>query len=171
LTMYFAATLTPFERYLVEGIVFVALGRNTPCRLVEFREVDSGIVLRFSGAPLADLQRVGDALWVAFWRQSSSTQSVLSTALPEDIVPLLESIRQKVDAIELRQLSPEALEMLDDSGSKHILKKDLKIVQTWGQRTLPALGKAAMAKVLGAGVDTVFDRVQDGLCESLDHQK
>ena len=37
LSLYFNTRLTPIDRFLVDGVIFGLLGKNTDCRVVEFR--------------------------------------------------------------------------------------------------------------------------------------
>ncbi len=169
LAIYFAAPLAPVERFLVEGVIVTVLGRETTCRLVELRDVEHGVVMRFSGATVGDLCRVGDALWHSFWRQDRSwllRHGIDIDAMPdESLRSKLDDIHRKIEAIELRQPSSDAVEMLNDQGAKHVLEKDRRVVQTWGQRLLPGIAKKAVQFTLGAAAEEMIGQVTDAALE------
>ena len=57
LTMWFSTRLTPFDRFLVDGVIFGVLGRDTNCRVVEFREREGAATLRLMADDLKDHHR------------------------------------------------------------------------------------------------------------------
>lgn len=167
LTLYFNTKITVFDRYLVQGVIVGVLGRNTTCEIEEFRQGDSFAVLRLGGAPPEDLDRVADALWERVWEDIERQRgTALAHASGLDISKLGQSLsvmRDKLDRIERRTPSEDAIEYLDDTGAKHVLEKTRERFRTWDQKVVRKLGGAVVHKVLGEVGDAATDLVKDGL--------
>ncbi len=151
LTLYFNARLNPFDRFLVDGVVFGVLGRDTDCRVVLFEERGESAIVRLQAARREDLETVADALWDRVWEQVEKAQQTAVMTLAKGLVlqlqPGLSDLRDRLDRIELRLPGAEAKEMLDDHGEEYWREKNLKQIRSWPERVARAIGKKAAQKV------------------------
>ena len=69
LSLYFNTRLAPFDRYIVDGVIFGTLGRDTDCRVVEFREQGETAIVRLQTSRREDLELVAEVLYRRVWEQ------------------------------------------------------------------------------------------------------
>ena len=69
LSLYFNTRLTSFDRYIVDGVIFGVLGRNTDCRVVEFHEQGETAIVRLQASRREDLEIVAEVLHRRVWQQ------------------------------------------------------------------------------------------------------
>lgn len=168
LTLYFSTRLSFFDRFLVEGVIFAVVGRDTPCRVVEFREVsDNNALVRLAGAPQADLERVAEALWNRVWDIEEQSQlralAVATKGLQMDLRAGLNDLVARLERMELRLPSADVIEMHEDQGAKFVKEKYEKLFETGAQKAARLLRTWGTRKVLGELDGEVTDVVKDGL--------
>lgn len=150
LLLFFGDLLHPVERWLVEALVIAVLGPRTGCRLVEVSEIERGQVLRFANATVGELRQVAESLWDRIWRAPRALESedaiVAGLTKQQLVLEKLDDVRERLLRIELRSMSEDALEMLDDQGRDHVRRKDAQSVQTWGQRAAAMVGRTVRKK-------------------------
>ncbi len=162
LCMYFRA-MSGFDRFLVEGMVYAVLGRDTNVRLVEFEEREGAVLLRFDGGPAGDLEQLADVLWERAWSQSQVLPTLPNTQLAE-LQEAMNSIRDRLTHLELFRPSSEVVEMLQDHAQAHVRQKDEALLKTWGQSLGEQLGHAAGRKLLGQlapAAEDLLNRVKE----------
>jgi|GEM_PF-2087186 len=170
LTLYFNTRLTTFDRFLVEGAVFGVLGKDTDCHLAEYQERGDTAIVRLEGSRREDLEAVADALWERVWEQQDKAQKTAIVRVTEayslQLAPGFTELRDRLDRIELRLPSDDVLEMQTDQAEAHLKKKDLKVVRSWTQKALIAVGKKVVGKVgdeiVDVGADAVKGLLSDG---------
>ncbi len=69
LTLYFDTRLTPFDQYLVHGVIFGVLGCDTDCRLVAYEERENAAIVRLQASHRDALDAVAEALYRRVWEQ------------------------------------------------------------------------------------------------------
>jgi uncharacterized protein YjbI with pentapeptide repeats len=168
LTLYFSTRLSFFDRFLVEGVVFAVLGRDTTCRVVEFKEVgDDGALVRLAGAPQADLEAVAEALWNRVWDIEEQSQlralAVATEGLRVDLRAGLDDLVARLERMEVRLPSDEVIEMQDDQGAKYVKEKFERLLETGVQKAARLIRTWGTKKVLGEIDGEVTDLVKDGL--------
>ena len=164
LTLYFNTRLTPFDRFLVDGVIFGVLGKETDCRVAQYEERGETAIIRLEAEKQEDLEAVANALWERVWEQQEKAQDVavmmLARGIALQLQPGLSEVRDKLDHIELRLPSEAAVERLDGLGDDHVNAKDRKLVRTWGQKALSAVGKRVATELTEEGVDALKDAVK-----------
>ena len=174
LTLYFSTRLSFFDRFMVEGVMFTVLGKDTTCRVVEFKEVgDDGAVVRLDGAPREELEAVAEALWNRIWEVEQESQlralAVATQGLQVDVRAGLSDLVDRMEKIALRLPSDTAKERLDDLGDDYILDKDRnQYVRTWGQKAAKRIGTAAVKKLTGLPGKVVDDIGKGAIKDRLD---
>ena len=175
LTLYFSTRPTPFDRFLVDGVIFGVLGKDTDVHVAEYQERGETAIVRLEGKNRTDLEAVADALWERIWEQQEKAHGTAVMTLAKDIVlqltPALSTLRDRLDRIELRLPDEEAVEMLNDKGAEHVKTKDLKVVRTWGQKALTAVGKRIVKELTDEGVEAVTDVVKGVLPKGRDDEE
>lgn len=159
LTLFFNTRLTPFDRFLVDGVIFGVLGKETDCHVAQYEKKAETAIVRLVAKKRNDLEAVADALWEKVWEQQERAQQAalmrLTQGLAVQLQPSLSDLRDKLDHIELRLPSKENLEGLDDIGRGRVLQKDLKLIRTWPEKAIRAVGRR-LGKTLGDdGVDAL----------------
>lgn len=168
LTLYFSTRLSFFDRFLVEGVIFAVLGRDTSCRVVEFKEVsDNSALVRLAGAPQVDLERVAEALWNRVWDVEEQSQlralAVATQGLQMDLRAGLNDLVARLERMELRSPSDDVIEMHEDQGAKFVKEKYGKLFETGTQKVARLLRMWGTKKVLGEIDGEITDVVKDGL--------
>jgi len=164
LTLFFNTRLTPFDRFLVDGVIFGVLGRDTDCHVIQFEERGDTAIIRFQAARHGDLEAVADALWERVWEQQERVQQAAVMTLAKGLVlqlqPGLSDLRERLDHIELRLPGPDAKEMLDDQGQVFVHEKLAKVGRCWPEKVARAIGKKAARKVGEEVADAAADAVK-----------
>lgn len=79
LTLYFSTRLVAWDRYLVDGMIFGVLGKDTDCQVAEFRSLKDrdAAVMRLVARRREDLELVAEALYQRAWEQEHKQQTLL----------------------------------------------------------------------------------------------
>lgn len=172
LTLYFNTRLTPFDRFLVDGVIFGVLGQATDVHVAQYEERGETAIVRLEGSRRENLERVADALWERVWEHQEKAQQAVLARI-DDVLSLrkvaagLSAVVDHLDRIELRLPSADVLEMQEDQAEAHLERKDLKVVRSWPQKFLAAVGGAVVKKATGIPLDVLGDVAKDGLAEVL----
>lgn len=171
LTLYFSTKVTPLDLHIINGVIYGTVGFDR-CEMVQFEQRNEGAVVRLLGDDPADLVLVAEVLHQWVWEHQEQAQRATVDALarqahltvrPYDLTATVD----KIDRMELRAepgtltddtiakiaqqvvdiLGPDAIEMLQDQGAKHLQDKDSKLMATWEQKSGRALGKTLLKKV------------------------
>jgi uncharacterized protein YjbI with pentapeptide repeats len=78
LVFYLAVPITPFERYLLESLVFGALGPDTDCQIVSCQEVGGRGRVRLTAGDVLALVTVAEAFCARIWEGSRSRPLALA---------------------------------------------------------------------------------------------
>jgi len=154
LTLYFNTRLTPFDQFLIPGVIFGVLGNDTDCRVAEYREEGEAAIVRLEAESREDLEAVADALWERVWEQHEKAQNqalvrlsgVLTDNLQQGLSALVE---EKLEGIILRVLTEDGVEWIGDKGEEHVRTKDLRTVRAWPEKFTRAAWEAAVKKATG----------------------
>lgn len=124
LTLYFDTRLTPFDRFLVDGVIFAVLGRDTDCRVVEFEERGEMALVRLKARRRQDLEAVAEAFYRSVWAEQEKAQTQilmrLSSALQSHAIR--EGLSELRTHLERMTLTPEAKDYLEDQGRQHAVR-------------------------------------------------
>jgi hypothetical protein len=71
LVLYFNTKLTFFDQFLVNGVIFGVLGRDTDCRVIDFKELNDAALVRLQASRISDLVCVAEALHKRVWEQQA----------------------------------------------------------------------------------------------------
>ncbi len=173
LTVYFNTRLSAMDRLLVEGTIVGVLGRDTDCHLAEYREDGDTAIVRLQAGSNDDLIAVADALWNRHWtRQQRARESlparVGSLLRLDSVEAALSELVSRTRRIELRQPTPDAVEMLNDQGEAHVREKILKPGRTRLQKVWKRAVKVGGKKVGDELLDEVVNGVRGLLKDSDD---
>jgi len=172
LTLFFNTRLSAFDRFLVDGVIFGVLGRDTACKVVEFKEEGDTAIVRLQAESQHDLVAVAEALHHRVWAQEVKARDREQTALVsqmnaviqlEQMGVSLSELVDHMDRIELRLPSDDVIEMQEDQAAKHIKSKDQQLVRTWGQKAARTAGKAILKRALKEGSNEVVDAIEGAL--------
>ncbi len=176
LTLCFNTRLSAVDRFLVDGVLYGVLGLDTEVGVAEFRQEEDTAVVRLEGGSQEDLEAVADALWERVWEdigrrtaeraQEQALARLDSLFRLREVAPALTDLRDRLDRIELRLPSEDALERLDDLGQEHVQAKDHNLIRTWGQKVARGAGKAAVKKLTGMAGKEV-EEVVKGLVKGM----
>lgn len=169
LTLYFSTRLSFFDRFLVEGVIFSVLGRDTRCHVVEFRELENeNVIVRLNGSAREELEAVATALWNRVWEvEEQTTSRALSVAVSNFQIDLrrgLSDLADKLYCVENRLPSDIAKERIEALGQHYVMDADRRqFVRTWGQKILMVLGKRAVGVVAKGVEKELFDAAADSV--------
>lgn len=154
LTLYLQSDTDLLDRLLVEGLIYAVLGPDTDCRVVEYREVSAGKILRLKAGDARDLESVAEAISQRVWREAAERESAamvrLRSALNVSAVETrLEQLADGIEKMILSMPNSDALEMLADEGAAHIKDKDLRLIRTWPQKLGRATAKRLLQELAG----------------------
>lgn len=107
LLLCFDVRLAPVERFLIDGVILNVLGRDTDCRIVEFREQGYTTLIRLYASQGSDLEAVAEVLYSKVWQQQqhcrSSEQALMRTSfLGDQALEHLSSLLHRMERMELR---------------------------------------------------------------------
>lgn len=119
LTLYFNAQLVAWDRYLVDGVIFGVLGKETDCQVTEFRNLkDRNVaVVRLVARRREDLEQVAEALYRRIWEQEQEQQTALfrlvslaqGTEVREGLSDLMSRRLERMELREKDSLVPSRL--------------------------------------------------------------
>ena len=107
LTIYFNTAITPFDQFLINGVIFGVLGQQTNCHVVEFREDGDKAIVRLQAENQTDLETVADALYHRVWDAQQRAQKQALVRMGEllrvdSIGPALSRLVDGIEDIKLR---------------------------------------------------------------------
>jgi hypothetical protein len=185
LTLYFSTRITPFDRFLVEAIIFGTLDRDTDCRVVEFQERGDTAIVRLQASNMEDLVKVADVLHGRIWEAQERAEEAALVRLANvlqlnTMADALSALVDKIDRMELRSnrdevkkaiaevLGSDAIEMLHDQGTEFVTAKWKKALSTRTQKVLGAAGKTIVKKVAGEVGGVIEGEVKDAVKKLVD---
>jgi hypothetical protein len=151
LTLFFDTRITPFDRFLVDGVIFGVLGRDTDCHVAEFKEQAASAVVRLVARNPDDLVVVAEALYQRVWEAGERTQE-RALARMGDVLRLqkmgsaLSGLVDRLDRLEMWLDEHDILDLLASQGDAHykgrmekvttptgvkVAKAGLKLVRKW----------------------------------------
>ncbi len=171
LTICFDTRITAFDRYLIDGVIFGVLGKETDCRVVEYEELKGCAVVRIVASDPRDLDAVASVLWGRVWEELESRKldnaNAMAQLMTKASIELLTELREKIEFMllrldrEQRQAFADVLnalpsaavhEMMEDQAAVHLAQKDARIVKTWPDRVRDAVVEAGFESVPGGQV-------------------
>lgn len=105
LLLCFDMRLAPIERFLIDGVILNVLGRDTDCRIVEFREQGNTMFIRLHSSRRADLEAVAEVLFSQVWQRHNrcGEQSLMrANFLGEKALEHLSVLLHRMERMELR---------------------------------------------------------------------
>lgn len=101
LTLFFRSPLEPFDRFLVDALIFSVLGPETLTRAIEVLPLDNRGFVRILGPVGEELFTLGDAIAGSIWRTNDPPHLAGLIRLPE-IYDALERLAVRLERVQLR---------------------------------------------------------------------
>jgi uncharacterized protein YjbI with pentapeptide repeats len=137
LTLFLRSSLEPFDRFIIDALIFSVLGPGTLCRAVEVLPLDNRGFFRLLGPDSNELRRVGQAISARFWTHDDPPFLPGLFRLP-DMDGEMELFGQRLERVELRSIREDASSIgeadtqppIDDEFDDSVYRP-LTTVKTW----------------------------------------
>jgi hypothetical protein len=169
LTLYFNTSLAPFDRFLVDYVIYVTLGKDTACQVEEFRNDGDTAIVRLVAERQEDLEEVAEALHQRVWEQQAKTADgerraiiqQIGFALPvEQVGGQLSKLVSLIKKMEFWLSDKDIAEYLEDTAKANRQKKDKATVTPAEVKAAKAGLKMVRKWVMGEAGKLVEDGVK-----------
>lgn len=172
LTLYFNARLTPFHRFLVDGVIFGTLGKDTDCRVAQYEERGKTAIIRLEGKNPENIEAVAEVLCQRIWEQKElaadgERQAMIrqmGIVLPmTQVADSLSALVSFVEKMELWLSDKDITEYLEDVAQMYRESKDKALATPDEVKAFKAGVKLVKKWVTGEAGKLVADVVKGAL--------